>query len=212
MQTLRKLSKKQLTAVAILIGFVLGIISFIGYRIATYRSTNIHYHANFALYINGDRDEFESFTFYEEVQACVDHGVENPKSRTHMHDQQSSLIHVHDGGVTWGHFIANLGYGLTDRALQNDKQVYHEGEEGELTFILNGKEVSSVANRVIKSEDVLLINYGKDDDDTLKGRYETIPRNAHEFNGRYDPGGCSGDEKLTLGKRFRAALGIEEQH
>lgn len=195
-----------------LAGFIIGILSFLGYRMAAYKSTNIHHHANFALYIEGQRDEFKSFTFYEEVQACVDHGATNPKSRVHMHNQDASLIHVHDGGATWGHFFANLGYGLTDKSLQTDKGVFTASEEKELVFILNGKEVEAIANRAIKSEDVLLINYGGDEENTLESRFKGIRTNAQEFNGRFDPGGCSGNEQVTLGKRFKAALGIEEQH
>jgi hypothetical protein len=212
MERLQRISKRKLLIIVIIIGYLLGIGSFIGYRMATYKSTNVHYHANFALYINGQRDEFKSFTFYEEVQACVDHGVANPKSRTHMHNQDASLIHVHDGGVTWGHFFANLGYGLTDKAVQNDETVFTDADGKKLKFILNGKEVDTVANRVIASEDVLLINYGDEDTATLDQRFKTIPHNAHEFNGKYDPGGCSGNEQLTLAKRFKTAIGIEEQH
>jgi hypothetical protein len=212
MHKLRNLSRRHLVILAVAIGMVAGTVLFVAYRMATYKSTNIHHHANFALYINGQRDEFKSFTFYEEVQACVDHGVTNPKSRVHLHNQDASLVHVHDGGVTWGHFFANLGYGLTDDVVQTDDGIFTTNDTNKLEFILNGQEVDAIANRVISSEDALLINYGNDDEVTLDQRYKSINHNAHEFNGKYDPGGCSGDEELTLGKRFRAALGIEEQH
>lgn len=210
MNILSWLDKRRISLVAI--GFLLGVLGFTTYRIVTYKTMRVHHHANFALYINGERDEFKSFTFYEEVQACADHGAANPKSRVHMHNQDASLIHVHDNGATWGHFFANLGYGLTDKALQNDDGVFAASDDDKLTFILNGQEVSTIANRVISSEDVLLINYGSEDNETLEQRFKEIPSNAQEFNGKNDPGGCAGNEAPSFIKRLEAALGIEEQH
>lgn len=212
MDKIRQLTKKQLLILAITAGFILGIGSFIGYRVATFKTDAVHYHANFALYINGQRDEFKSFTFYEEVEACAEHQAANPKSRVHMHDQDSSLIHVHDGGVTWGHFFANLGYGLTDKALQNDDGLFMASESKKLRFYLNGEEVSAVANRTINSEDRLLISYGEENDEELEKRFKDIAASAREFNARKDPGGCSSNDEPTLSKKLRAVLGIEEQH
>jgi hypothetical protein len=192
---------------AALLGFVTGVVLLVAVRYVTYKSPNVHYHANFALYINGQRDEFKSFTFYEEVQACTSGDNTDPKSRVHMHDNQNDVIHVHDSGVTWGDFFANLGYGLTNKAIQTDKGVYVDGQAGnELTFMLNGEKAESIANRVIQSEDVLLINYGKDDDATLKQRYDGISHSAGEFNTKNDPSSCSGSEELTPLQRIKKAI------
>jgi hypothetical protein len=191
------------------VGFVLGILSFIALRFITYESGNVHYHANFALYIDGERDEFDSFTFYEEVQACVADGTDNPKARVHMHDQVNDVVHVHANSVTWGHFFANLGYTLGDKVLVTGSGLHTDEAIGnELTFVLNGTKVTSVANRVIENEDRLLINYGNDSDGTLEERFGMIAPNAHEYNDRHDPGGCAGDEALTFTERLKRAIGI----
>ena len=55
---------------AAIIGFILGVVWFVAARYVTYKNTATHYHANFALYINGQPDKFDNFTFYEEVQSC----------------------------------------------------------------------------------------------------------------------------------------------
>ncbi len=169
----------------------------------------MHYHANFALYINGSKDEFKSFTFYEEVAACDANSQDNPKVRTHMHDQKNHLIHVHDGGVTWGQFFANLGYTLGDDLVQTDNGIYITGDDGnKLSFVLNGNPTTTIANQHINSEDTLLINYGKDNQATLDKRYGGITRDAGQANLTKDPAACSGGHEFTFWSRLTQALGI----
>lgn len=54
-------------AIALAAGFLLGAIWLVALRYVTYKNDAVHYHANFALYINGQREEFKSFTYYEEI-------------------------------------------------------------------------------------------------------------------------------------------------
>lgn len=196
-------------SIALIIGFIAGMFWLVAVRFISYKSPNVHYHANFGLFVNGQRDEFKSFTFYEEVQSCGSDELNNPKTRVHMHDQKNHVAHVHDNAVTWGDFFANLGYGLTNKVLQTDAGVYLDGQNGnELSFLLNGEEVSSIANVTIRSEDVLLVNYGKDSDETLNDRYGQITKDADRYNQTNDPSSCSGSKPLTFGERLRHAIGI----
>lgn len=202
-----KLSKRIVLALGI--GFLLGTLWLIAARFITYKSDNTHYHSNFALYINGQRDEFKNFTFYEEVQACGSDEKNEPKHRTHLHDNVNHIIHVHEPGVMWGHFFANIGYTLGDDLIKTDAGLFIDGQEDtKLTFILNGQEVNNIANRHIKSEDTLLINYGKDDETTLKQRYDGITKDAAEYNKRNDPSSCTGSKELTFTERLKEAVGI----
>jgi hypothetical protein len=211
MDKFRQLTRKQLLIFATIIGFVLGVVSFISYRVAAYKShEEVHYHADFALYIDGQRDEFKSFTFYEEVEACGLHGEDDTKGRAHMHGQVNHIVHVHANAVTWGHFFANLGYTLGDKVVSNDDGVYADEQGGKkLSFILNGEETDNIANVVMKNEDVLLISYGDEDKQTIKKRFEDMPRGAKEANESTDPGACGASEEITLGDRFKKAFGIE---
>lgn len=170
-----------------------------------------HYHANFALYVNGTRDEFKDFTFYEEVQACSADGSSDPRIRVHMHNQKNSEVHVHDTAATWGAFFANLGYGLTDNLVQTETGTYVSGANGNtLTFILNGKLVSDIYNRTIGDDDTLLISYGNEDGLTLETRYEQIPKTAEELNAGTDPASCTGSKNETFSERFKRTLGLSE--
>lgn len=194
--------------IALLAGFFIGVLWLIGVRYFTYSDDRVHYHANFALYINGEKDEFNSATFYEETQSCSADEI-GPKSRVHMHDQESDVVHVHDDGATWGHLFANLGYSLGNTNIQTDSGVYVDKEsDKELTFILNGKKVSAIANETIDSEDVLLINYGKESKDDLQERYESVSKNAAEYNQKSDPSACAGSKPLTFTDRLKEAIGL----
>jgi hypothetical protein len=190
-----------------LIGLFVGAFTILALRVLLIKDHSTHYHANFALYINGQQDKFDSFTFYEEVAACTVDDPTDVKRRAHMHDENNSLVHVHDDGVTWGDFFANLGYTLGNKIIKTDNGIYIDGADGKkLTFILNGETATSIANKVIGSEDVLLIDYG--DGASTKAEYDQIPKNSHEYNSKADPSTCSGSHKLTFGDRLKQALDL----
>lgn len=187
-------------------GLFLGAVILGAVHFFTVKQTSLHYHANFGLFINGKRDEFKSFTFYEEVQSCAGNELFNPKIRTHMHDNVNYVAHVHDSAATWGHFFANLGYTLGNDLIETDDGVFMENDQQKLTFLLNGKPVDTAANRTINNKDVLLISYGTSDDATLQQQYDTITQDAQKYNETADPAACSGTKPLTLSDRLKAAV------
>lgn len=171
--------------------------------------SGVHYHADFMIYINGEPQQLDHPTFYEETTVCGSSSTGDPVARVHLHDNIKHVIHVHDRGVTYGHLMANLGFNLGDNILQTRTQAYLNGEAGQLRFILNGREVISVANKLIGDEDVLLIDYGEADSATLMQRWQAIPRDAAAANTVQDPQGCRGDnEPASLWGRFIEALGF----
>src|SRR5579885_3401153 len=70
----------------LVIGVVVGVVGFIGVRMALTKNPYVHYHANFAVWINGQQDTFDGPGFYEEVTACNVNNGNDVKSRVHMHD------------------------------------------------------------------------------------------------------------------------------
>lgn len=192
-------------------GIILGVLLLVAVRFATLKSDKVHYHANFALYLNGEQDKFDGPGYYEEVQSCDAHDEDDALGRAHMHDRNNHMVHVHAHAVTWGAFFANLGYSLGDKSVETPKGVFVDGTNGnKLTLILNGEELDSVANAVIKTEDVLIINYGNEDADSLRKRINAIPRDARQANTEKDPSTCSGSQELTFGTRLKRAVGISE--
>jgi hypothetical protein len=190
-------------------GLLVGVLALGAVRFVRIKDMHTHYHANFALFVNGQRDEFKLPTYYEEVQACGADDA-NPRNRVHMHNQESYDVHVHDKGATWGHFFANLGYTLGDSIVATSGKVYADGQDGnKLQFILNGKPEINIANKVIGNEDVLLVAYGTEDSAALQKEYKTIPHDAHHHNQTADPAACSGSKGLTWRDRLKAAAGME---
>lgn len=193
-----------------LLMFLLGAFVLFAFRFATYKSPDVHYHANFALYVNGQLDDFKSFAHYEEIATCNVHDEDNVKGRVHMHSQKPGLLHVHAVGVTWGEFFANLGYTLGNKVLVTDAGTYVDGQDGKsLNFMLNDKPVEVIQNQVIKSTDRLLINYGSENAAALATRYATVPSDADTANKTNDPSACSGADESTLMQRLKAAMGLQ---
>ena len=193
---------------AIILSFIAGVLWLVAMRFVTLKNNEVHYHANFALFINGERYTFDRFSYYEEVQLCGGPQVSNPKTRTHMHDRNNHIVHVHDNAVTWGDFFANLGMVDGDTVFKTDDKTYVEDDKTQIKFILNGKEVDTTANRTIESKDVLLVSIGAADDAELQKEYAQIPQDADEFNKKNDPASCSGGERLTTKDRLKKAIGI----
>ena len=205
---LRKFTAFQSRAIYITVGFLFGFLVLFGIHFFTAASEDVHYHANFAFYVNGDQDEFDNFTFYEEIQACNPANGVRPESRAHMHEMVNHVVHVHDEGVTWGHFFANLGYTLGNDTVITNDGAFVDGDGAELTFILNGQRTRSIANQLIGDQDRLLINYGDEGEDEISERFEQIPTDAAEYNEKDDPASCAGESELTLADRLRKAIGL----
>ncbi len=206
-----KETKKQLdrrVVRAIVLSFVAGVLWMVAMRFVTLRSHEVHYHANFAVFVDGERLPFERFTFYEEIAACSSDGATSPKIRAHMHDQINHVVHVHDNGVTWGHFFANLGFIDGDTIFKTDTATYTEDTDTAIRFVLNGEEVDTTANRTIGDEDVLLITIGQPSDNDLQMQYAQIERDAAIYNQNTDPSACSGAKQLTTAERLKRAIGI----
>lgn len=199
------LSKKVVLAGGI--GIILGVLVLLGIRFATYSVPDqVHYHANFAVYVNGVRQEFKGIQYYEETaaQTCTLHSADSPKERAHMHDNINSVVHVEDHLVTWGNFMQNLGWGMGDDYLKTSDALYANGGQGTLSFILNGTAVESVAGRIIQDKDRLLISYGTDSSDQLQKEYKTVPATAATYDISKDPASCgAGRSSVTTSERLR---------
>jgi len=188
--------------------FALGFVSAIAVRFVLVERKETHFHANFGVFINGEREKFDSFTFYEEIAACAD-SEDSPKGRVHMHDQISHVVHVHDKAVTWGNFFENLGYVVSDKVVVADSGTYLPGEGKQIKFILNGKEEFNIANRVIESEDTLLVSYGTARTTDISAEYAQIQQDADEYNQKPDPSACKGGADEPFEDRLKRTLGID---
>jgi hypothetical protein len=185
---------------------VLGLVTLFGLRFVLIQKVEVHYHANFAVFVDGERLPFDKFTFYEEIAACGGNGLESPKVRAHMHDNINHVVHVHDNGAAWGHFFANLSFVNGDTVFKTDAATYVEDDTTQIRFLLNDEEVQTTANRTIGDEDVLLISIGSPSDQDLKDQYAQIEQDAAIYNENDDPSACSGGKPFSLTERLNTTL------
>jgi hypothetical protein len=198
------------TPIAIVLGILVGVLAFAAARVALVAPEQPpHYHANFAIFMDGERVDLSGDRYMEEVSACrVSEGKILPQERAHLHNNVPDVAHVHHPGVTWGHLLANLGFGVGERYLSaRGDELYVAGGGKTLKFILNGRPELSVRNRLIGSGDRLLISFGPESEaEVLRTQFPKVASSAEEFNRKPDPAGCSGAHELTLWERLRHAF------
>lgn len=167
-----------------------------------------HYHANWALFVEGKRLDLSSDRYMEDVAACSAAGQILPSQRVHMHDNNPDVVHVHHHGVTWGHFLQNLEFGLGDDYLITDggRRLFEEGDRT-LKFVVNGFFVDDLDDRLIDSGDRVLISFGPESPEAvLETQFSRVARDAEEYNRRQDPAGCAGAAETGFGERLRRAI------
>lgn len=191
----------------LILGILLGALLILAIRFFTYSRPVTHYHANFAVYINGQREEFKAPRYYQEVAACTANGPIQPAERAHMHDDINSVLHVHDDGVTWEQFFNNISWYLGKDFIQTDDgTMYQANGNNKLNIVLNGQnltDLTSIANSVIKDRDRLLISFGDINEQTLQAEYNSVPSTAKHYDETKDPASCAGQmQKVTLSDRL----------
>ncbi len=186
-----------------MLGFFLGVLSFAAYRFVTYSSEPTHFHANFAVYTNGEKQQFEESSYYEELAECAIDATPMARDRAHMHEPENGLVHIHDEAVTWGNYFENLGYSVGANHLATNTQVYSTSDTS-VIYALNGKKLlGNPAEKEISSQDRLLVVIGATSDaEALEFFDSVVPGNAAKFNESDDPGSCSSNE----GHRFTDRL------
>jgi len=173
----------------------------------------VHYHANWAVWIEGERVELSGWEYMEDVAACAtDPSAIAPRARVHMHDGNHDVVHVHHDGVSWGHLLQNLGWGvgatMGSTWIRTDQgRLLEDGPAGRWSWIVNGLVVPAAADRIIRPGDRFLLSYGPEsDEELLRERFPLVSSDAPEFDAGYDPGGCGGHAPATMGERLRRAF------
>lgn len=191
-------------------GAIAGILAFgIARLLFLPASPAVHYHANWAILVNGKRLDLSANQYMEDVASCrVDPTQMEPQDRTHLHNNNPDVVHVHAPAATWGALLANLGFGIGDDYLVTDRGERFFADSGRtLTFVLNGKRVPTIRNRVIESRDRLLINFGPEPAaELIRTRFPRVASTAAAFNSQADPAACSGSQPPGFWDRVQHAF------
>lgn len=193
----------------LLVGIGIAIVGMIGIRLALQEHPHsVHYHANWAMIIDGERVDLTGARYMVDVLQCmIDPTMQTPEDRVHMHEGNHDIVHVHASGVTWGHFLANLGFGVGDDYLETRDELQQSDSARTLKFVLNGRQVRSIRNLAVGDRDRLLISLGPETlEDVIATQFPTVAETAAEYNTRPDPTSCSGAHEETFGERLRRAV------
>jgi hypothetical protein len=123
-----------------------------------------HIHADFALYIRGERFDFNRPEFITGDEQQVSGNV-------HIHDPRYDVAHIHTTLTKWDEFFSSLGFSLTDpsfpgveggnvfmtlpggvKLCNNDTDTWK--------FIANGVPVDGLSNVIIGDLSRVLFSYG----------------------------------------------------
>lgn len=185
-------------------GFLVATIIILGIRFFTFKPERVHYHANFHVFVNSQREQFADPTLYEESGASCseEEGQMTPMERAHMHDNVNDVVHVEDQAVTWGQFFTNLGWVVDAKVIETPSQVLVPDNDHKISFMLNGEMMDNVSNRVIGDQDKLLVDYGGSSQ-MLKDEYAGISNKAAQADTSKDPSSCGSNAPVPMRERMR---------
>ena len=157
--------------------------------------SEVHYHANWAVFVDGERMDLSEDRFMEDVGACLANPADmRPQDRVHLHDGEDEVVHIHAAGATWGHLLSNLGFVVApgifvgpdgDRVLDSDSIA--------IRFVHNGQLLHDIATEPIRSGDRVLISVGTASrDEVVSEEFVQVASNAEEYNAMADPATCRG--------------------
>jgi hypothetical protein len=194
---------------ALILGAVIGVLLLSAARlVALPEHAHVHHHANWAVFIDGERLDLTDIRYMEDVFQCtMDPTHQRPEDRVHMHEGNHDVVHVHAAGVTWGHLLANLGFGIGSDYLHTDRARFETTPDRSLKFVLNGTPVRSISNLAIGDQHRLLISYGPESvEEVVATQFPLVASDAGRYNEIPDPATCSGAHEETFGERVRRAV------
>ena len=113
----------------------------------------VHWHADFAVFINGKQIDFDAKHYITTEKFHVDEYV-------HIHDPFYGVVHVHREQTTWSEFFKTLGWELSERCFISDSEEYCSNGSKKLSFYVNGVQIDSITFLEISDLQRVLIRYG----------------------------------------------------
>lgn len=194
--------------------FIIGIsiLIFILYKTLQVPDQVLHYHANFAVFINEKQVDFSGSEFMH-ITPCgpeEEHNEDGEEEKVHLHDNVGNVAHVHHDNVTWSDLFKNLRFDLTHIKTEQATKA------ATIKYYLSGVGTSDVLNKVIGKDDRLLVSIGQEKsvdnvtgDEILKRQFEKVGNNAKDYDaGKKGKETCGGSGQRTLFERMKIAFGM----
>ncbi len=198
---------KKILAVAVTLLVIT--ISLIAYKTFKVPEVPIHYHANFAVFINNTKVNFSDPSYMHLAPCVADYTIIsfNKRDNVHLHDQVGNVVHVHQGKIVWNDLFKSIKYDLFKGTSANPKNT--------LNIYLNEKKVDkTVLNQTISKQSKLLFSVDEQtgpekisDSPYFKAQYDQVGDSAKDYdNGTKGAEHCGAKGKRTYITRLKLAL------
>jgi len=193
------------------VGFLLGVFALAIFRFVTVPPPPVtHHHANWAVFVDGERLDLRADRFMEDVASCrTSPDAIRPQDRIHLHDNDHDVVHVHHPASTWGQLLANLRMAAgPDYLITPDGAKHFATGDSSVTFVRNGQRVYDLTNEPVRPLDRVLIAFGAEAPEVAEAEYfARVANNAAQHDERADPAACSGGHQPeSLASRLRRAF------
>ena len=124
-----------------------------------------HIHADFAVYVNGQRISFNVSEYHEK------------NDLTHIHlgnPEGDKTIHIHSTGITFGHFLRSLGMSLNSECFAMQSERFCNSPNASLKFYVNGENNPEYGDYYMHDLDKLLISYGNDGPEQIMTQISSV--------------------------------------
>ena len=154
----------------------------------------VHWHADFAVFVRGERFDFNSPEF-------VSKEGEEKNPWVHIHEPRYNVVHSHREQTTWDEFLTSIGFKLTDTSLMLPSGETLENTDSEqLKFYVNGVRIDSLMFQDILDLNQVLITYGPEtDDEVLEEQWPEVTDEACIPSGLCRARGIPEDEPCGKG-------------
>lgn len=196
--------KKILLPAVILVVFAIG---FVTYKLSTVPTTPVHYHANFAIFIDGKQVDFTKPSLMH-IKPCTNDESESsePEENVHLHDQVGNVVHLHAAGISWRTFFHSIKFDLNSFTNEKELSVYSKGEKVSPGYL----------DQEIQKQDQVLFHIASEsaaakiaDDSNLIKESEAVGTSAAEYDaGKGGAEKCGVIGNRTLFQRFKLAFGL----
>ena len=151
-------SKNQLIGIALaVLAITVSALIFLQPKTGAFASA--HDHADFAVFINGQKIDFSQAKYQTKIpndpSLCGD-----TSKLAHLHAGDGNVAHEHATGVTWQYFISTLNITLSKDCIEIDGNSYCSSDAKKLRFMENGRELQELGE--INDLSKVLISYGSE--------------------------------------------------
>lgn len=154
----------------------------------------VHYHTDFALYING-----RQYNFTQEKYMSTEN--KTLSNFAHLHDLNGNIIHKHASGITLGFFLETLDMKLNDTCfiLDDGASYCNEGNK-KLTLYVNGKRDDQFAGYDFRDGDKILLSYGEESEEEIRAQIQSVTEEACIYSLTCPEKGTPPEEATCIGE------------